>query len=209
MLNALLYFIPFLLSLGIHEWAHAYTANKLGDNTAAFLGRLTINPIKHMDIFGTIIFPIMGLLFAIPFFGWAKPVPVNPRNFKNPHRDMAIVAAAGPISNLILAVIFAFLRSLLYPYATPYNPVLTPLYVVCEPAIWINVILAFFNLIPLPPLDGSRILRFLLPYRAGLTFERLEPYAPILLLGIFFSGIIRILLIPAMATHHFLLSLFM
>jgi Zn-dependent protease len=207
-LQGLFYFVPFLLSLGVHEWAHAWTAWKLGDHTAKFLGRLTLNPIKHTDIFGTWVFPLMGLFLGIPFFGWARPVPVNPRNFKNPLRDMALVASAGPLSNLVIAVAFAALQAILLPWATPFHPVLTPLYALCQPTIWINIVLAFFNLIPLPPLDGSRILRYFLTGQTAVLYERAEALAPVLLLLIFFSGAIQILMIPAQAFYRFITQLF-
>lgn len=209
LLRALIYFIPFLLSLGVHEWAHAMTATKLGDNTSSFLGRLTLNPFKHADPLGTFLFPLMALLFKTPFFGWAKPVPVNTRHFKNPIRDLAIVAAAGPVSNILLAVFCAIIRGQLAPWAVPYHPILTPLYATCEAAIWVNLFLAFFNLIPLPPLDGSRIIRVFLPGEWLRRFDQAALIAPLLLLFLFFSGALRFLLIPVQISFRLLSNWFM
>lgn len=207
-LRAILYFVPFLLSLGVHEWAHAMVAHRLGDHTAKFMGRLTLNPLKHADIFGTFLFPLMALLFHTPFFGWAKPVPVNDRHFKNPIRDLALVAAAGPISNLILAILFAILKGALINLATPYHAIFTPLYMMCDPAIWVNLFLAFFNLLPLHPLDGAKIIAIFVSRETAHKIQALGPYSMIILLLLFMSGALRILIIPVQFVYTLLMKLF-
>lgn len=181
----LLITIPIILfALTVHEYSHAFAASRLGDDTARELGRLTLNPLKHLDIFGTLLMVIAG-------FGWAKPVPVNAANLKNPKTDMLLVAAAGPASNLILATaagislrilptsdfpeLFSFItQELLFKFLT-----LTLLY---------NTALAVFNLLPLPPLDGSRIVYGLLPVSAGNQYRKIEPFGIIILFGLFMFG---------------------
>ena len=171
---------PILLALTLHEFAHAYLAFRLGDPTAKMLGRLTLNPLKHLDPLGTI------MLF-VANFGWAKPVPVDPRYFRHPNRDMLIVAAAGPISNLILALLAGMVLRLSHTDALPLGTSDLALTMV----LWsmrINLILAFFNLIPIPPLDGSKILRSLLPPHLHLAYLRFETIGPLLLLALILLG---------------------
>lgn len=207
-IQGILFFVPFLLSLSVHEWAHAMVAFRLGDNTAKFMGRLTLNPLKHADVFGTFLFPLMAILFQTPFFGWAKPVPVNDRNFKNPMRDMALVAFAGPFSNLALAVVFAIIKGQLAPFAAPYHPIVTPLYLMCDPAVWVNLFLAFFNLIPLPPLDGTKIIMAFVSRETGRKIEAMGMYSTFLLLFLFMSGALRVLIIPVHAVYRLLMQTF-
>src|SRR3989338_7403447 len=165
--QAVFFFIPFLISLSIHEAGHAYVANKLGDQTARMLGRITLNPFKHADFFGTFLFPLMGIIFpgAGVLFGWGKPVPINGRNLKNPKQDYLWIALAGPLANIILAILSAIIfHAFIYFFAnTLLNPhdgikILEPSFAIINTMINLNVALAIFNLLPIPPLDGSRIL---------------------------------------------------
>lgn len=186
LLDRALLLIPLMLSLSVHEWAHAWSAWRLGDDTAARMGRLTLNPIAHADLFGTILLPLLG----VPF-GWAKPVPVNPARFRRDvtmGKGMAITASAGPLSNALLAVAATVAFGLLLriaPDAAEGESALRRLLVV---TITLNVNLALFNLIPLPPLDGSRIVAWLMPYRLRNQWHAVEQYAPFLLLAVFFFG---------------------
>lgn len=172
---------PILIALTIHEFAHAYVANRLGDPTARMLGRLTLNPLKHLDPLGT-------LMLFIANFGWAKPVPVDPQYFRNPKRDMLLVALAGPVSNLILAFIAGMsLRFTSFETSTLPESVFI-LFKMIRYSLFINLVLAFFNLIPIPPLDGSKILRSLLPETLLAPYLRFEQYGPFLLLGLIVLG---------------------
>jgi Zn-dependent protease len=198
-------FIVLLLSLSVHESAHAFTADMLGDPTARYLGRVTLNPVVHADLFGTIIFPLIGLFTGGILFGWAKPVPVNPSKLRNPSRDYMLVAAAGPISNLLMALgCFAVLmiaktvspdgarlvRDVAY-YGVPDggNSILTPLAVVAFNGILLNIVLAVFNLIPVAPLDGAAVLSGLLPQSLASVIEQIQPYGFMILLGLLYLGI--------------------
>jgi Zn-dependent protease len=182
--DGLLLLVPLLLSLTVHEWAHAYSAYRLGDDTAARMGRLTLNPIPHIDIIGTILCPLLG----IPF-GWAKPVPVNPTRFRRDvsmRSGMMITAAAGPISNLILAVLCAVVYGVLLRFGVVHygqagEALLTK-------AIEINLLLFLFNFFPIPPLDGSRLVDGLLPYRFREAWEQFSKYSWIALLLVIFLG---------------------
>ncbi len=191
-----MFFVPFLFALTFHEYAHGFVAKKLGDDTADHMGRLTMNPIPHLDIVGTVILPIALILTQAPFFfGWAKPVPVDPRNLKNYRTDMFWIAAAGPLSNLLLAFIGAF--SLVYiigfhpqwQYTQALNQILVTF-------ILFNAALAIFNMIPVPPLDGSKVLaRFLSP-DINRKIEENQHMLSFALLFLFVSGAIKILSIP-------------
>ncbi len=171
---------PILLALTLHEYAHAYTAYKLGDDTAQKLGRLTLNPLKHLDLLGTI------MLFIIQL-GWAKPVPVNPEHFSNPRRGMLYVAAAGPASNILQALAFGLLYRILLPL-DPGSQLFTYFLFMIRIAVIINLILAFFNLIPIPPLDGSKIAFSFLPARWDSLVYSLDRFGPFILLGIILVG---------------------
>lgn len=195
--------VPLMVAIVFHEYAHGWVANFFGDQTAKKLGRLTINPLPHIDPFGSIIVPLM--LFLAPggfIFGWAKPVPINPDQLHNPRRDMAFVAVAGPLMNVFLAIISAiFLSLFLYLDPTlqanwPPQPgvelrqdllgrVLVPLTAMALFSLVINTLLFAFNLLPIPPLDGSRVLRSLLPAKAAYILNRLEPYGMFIILGLF------------------------
>lgn len=186
--------LPLLLAMVLHEYAHGWVANHYGDPTARLQGRLTINPLAHIDPFGTVILPLLCMLLPGGFFlGWAKPVPIDPRLLRHPRRDMALVAAAGPGMNLTLAVASAILLSGLLtldpslmaswpprPGQTPRQDwlglLLVPLTAMALYSVFINILLMVFNLIPIPPLDGGRVLTCLLPARPALALARLEPY---------------------------------
>jgi len=194
--------VPLLLAIVLHEYAHGWVANYFGDPTARSLGRLTLNPLPHIDPFGSIVMPLLCLLFPGGFFiGWAKPVPIDPRRLYHPRRDMAFVAAAGPAMNLFLAVISAILLSIFFsidPSLQAQWPpqsgiesrqdflgiVLIPLTAMALFSVAINSLLFVFNLLPIPPLDGGRILTSLLPYRPALTVARMEPYGMFIILGL-------------------------
>ncbi len=186
--------LPLLFAMVLHEYAHGWVAHRNGDPTARLQGRLTLNPLAHIDPFGTIILPLMCLLLPGSFFiGWAKPIPVDPRNLRQPRRDMALVAAAGPGMNLLLAVMSAVLLAGLlaidptlmasWPPQPGQEPrrdllgmVLLPVAAMALYSVFINVLLMVFNLIPIPPLDGGRVLTSLLPARAAASLMRMEPY---------------------------------
>lgn len=184
--------VPGLLAITCHEVSHGYVAWRYGDPTARMLGRLTLNPLKHIDIFGTLMLVIVGI-------GWAKPVPVVIENLRNPKKDMIWVSAAGPITNIILAVISAGLLHLLLmvPSGSSVNFMLQPLSYMAAFSIYINLLLAFFNMIPIPPLDGGRVLMGVLPYRQAMALGRLEPYGMIIIiLLVFFTPVFSYLLLP-------------
>ncbi len=191
---------PFLLALTLHELAHGYVAYSFGDPTAQQAGRLTLNPLKHLDPLGTILFFIMHI-------GWAKPVPVNPSYFKRPERDMLWVALAGPGANLVLAVVSAGLLKIL-TLTGSLLPIflLTPLQMMLAASTWINIMLAVFNLLPIPPLDGGKVLAGLLPPQMAPTLRRVEPFGFVLLLLLFYSGIIPKFILPLISFAHSLLA---
>ncbi len=184
--------IPFLLAVVIHEVSHGYAAYKLGDNTAKFMGRLTLNPIAHIDLIGTIILPLFLLIAHSPvLFGWAKPVPVNFFNLRNPKKDSAYVALAGPASNIAMAVGFALIYQIFKFIPIPY--IQQPVLLTCVYGVQLNLIFAFFNLIPILPLDGGRILAAFLPNRWAYNFAKVEPYGMYIVIGLIFLGVFNLI----------------
>jgi len=183
-------FAVVLFAISVHESAHAWTADKFGDPTARLQGRVTLNPIAHIDLFGTIIFPILLAVVGAPVFGWAKPVMVNPLNFRNRRRDGMFVSAAGPAANILvsLAVIF-LLIAFFQPLMSATSPTLLLLIKIATYLLMINIFLAVFNLIPVPPLDGSGILEGLLKGEALAWFERIKPYGFFILLMIMYTRV--------------------
>jgi Zn-dependent protease len=204
--------LPVLVAVVFHEVAHGWVANRLGDPTAAQLGRLTLNPFAHVDIFGTVLVPLMLIVASSPFvFGWAKPVPVNYHNLRNPKRDMIWVAAAGPVTNLLLAAGCTAVWKLLAPMtsAQPDSGVidfLSPVILMAQSGILINVTLAVFNLLPLPPLDGGRVLVGLLPGSLSTQVARLEPFGFIILIVLLMTRTLDRIIAPP---TEFLLKLYL
>ena len=187
--------LPVIFAITVHEVAHGWVAKKYGDNTASRLGRLTLNPVKHVDLLGTIILPGLLLMTGTGFiFGWARPVPVDASNFKRPLQDMAIVALAGPVSNLIMALIWALIIRLGIFIGTNAEAISLPLIYTGVAGISINLVLAMINLLPIPPLDGSRILTGILPSYWAWQYNRLERYGFILLLVLLYTKILNVIL---------------
>jgi len=193
--------VPVLLAITLHEAAHGWIADKLGDPTARKLGRITLNPIKHIDPQGTIFIPLMMivlskmLLGTLLVFGWAKPVPVDPRHFKQPLLDMALVALAGPASNFVMASLWALFISLSAALISD-RSMLEHLVFMGEIGIFINVLLMVLNLLPLPPLDGGRIVAGVLPKQMAIAYLRIEPYGFFILMALLFSGVLGKILMP-------------
>ena len=181
---------PFLLGLTVHEYAHGYVAYRFGDPTAKAQGRLTMNPIKHID-------PIGALAFIIMKIGWAKPVPVNPAYFKNPARDMLWVSFAGPGANMLTAIASGIILKLML-LLTGIVPmfIFMPVAKMLAASVWINVMLGIFNLVPIPPLDGSKIVVGLLPSEMAAAYAKLEPFGFVILLVLFYTGVISKVFLP-------------
>lgn len=192
MINSLPQIVILLFSIVFHEVAHGKVALWKGDTTARDAGRLTLNPIPHIDIFGTILFPLFLILMRSPvLFGWAKPVPVNPWRLRESKKDMALIGASGPASNLLLAVIAGILFRMSIGIGA--NNILTQALFF---AVFINLVLAFFNLIPIPPLDGSKIVMGFLPDDLAVQYSRIERYGFLIIFGLFFLGIFQRILFP-------------
>lgn len=201
--------LPVLFAITVHEVAHGWVANRLGDPTARMLGRLTLNPIKHIDPVGTLLVPGVLLLLGGVVFGWAKPVPVTVENLRQPRRDMAIVAAAGPITNILMALMWAMVMKLGLVFSDTLSWIAMPLIFMGGAGITINVILAILNLLPLPPLDGGRVASGLLPGRIAVKFDRLEPYGFLIILTLLLTGILgKILWPPIGAAQQLIYSIF-
>jgi Zn-dependent protease len=201
------YFIPFLFALCFHEYAHGWMARRRGDNTAEMMGRLSMNPLVHMDMIGTLILPIMSIVLATPiFFGWAKPVPVNVRNLKNPKIDMFWIALAGPLSNILLAIVGAIMIAVVAKHflaMTYANGAIE----ILKTFIVTNLFLAFFNLLPLHPLDGGKVLARFLPAQWNLKLEQHEHITSIVLMILVVSGMLRVLSVPVIWSYNHLVTL--
>jgi Zn-dependent protease len=185
--RVVVWILPVIFAITVHEVAHGWVAKKKGDNTAFMLGRLTLNPIKHIDLLGTIVIPGLLLISGTGMiFGWAKPVPVDSRHFKNPRKDMALVAIAGPVSNILMAIGWALLIRLAIIIESDF--VTLPLIYTGIAGISINLILALINLIPIPPLDGSRVLSAFLPSKWAWRYNQIERYGFIILMALLWSN---------------------
>jgi len=201
--------LPILFAITLHEAAHGYVAHKLGDHTAYLLGRVSANPFKHIDLVGTIIVPLILVVSSGFIFGWAKPVPVDGRNLKKPRRDMALVALAGPTSNFLMALLWAgvfkfgiYLTAQKFIYGEP-------IALMGQAGILINLVLMVLNLIPLPPLDGSRVLASTLPPKTAYQFNRLEPYGFVILIVLMLLGVLsKVIGPPVMWLSKAILALF-
>ena len=213
-LTIAIYAIPAILAITLHEAAHGYAARQLGDPTAYMLGRVTLNPIRHIDPIGTVLIPGLLLLGSLIsgtsgiLFGWAKPVPVNFRRLRNPKRDMVLVALAGPASNLLQAIAWVLLiRFLVVPM--PEGLVQQVLFETASAGVSVNLMLMAFNLIPILPLDGGRILEGLLPYRLAASYAQLERYGMIIMIILIASGLLNIFITPFLRLGGWILELFL
>ncbi len=206
----LLFMVVFLFSLSVHEAAHAWTAEWFGDPTARYLGRVTLNPIPHIDLVGTLIFPTIAFFSGALLFGWAKPVPWNPLHVRDRRKADIWISAAGPISNLLLLALFLLAIKGLQSYQTAGGTiggtVLEPLWEMCVLGAILNTALAVFNMIPIPPLDGSWILPHFLPREMADAYQRIRPYGFFILLLCLYLGVLRGVLRPFMQIIHWIIA---
>lgn len=197
---------PLLLAITLHEVAHGWVALRCGDATAQSQGRLSLNPLRHIDPIGTVLVPALLAIFGGFIFGWAKPVPVNFSNLRHPKRDMRYVAVAGPLANLAMAIGWVLLFKLSSTLGGYFG---TPLALMCQAGVMINVSLMVLNLLPIPPLDGGRILVSLLPQRQAYSVSRIEPYGMWILIALIFTGLLTTIMRPFMGLVYGFLNLFL
>lgn len=188
--------LPILFAITVHEVAHGYVAYLLGDKTAYALGRLTLNPLKHIDILGTVIVPILLLLLGGVVLGWAKPVPINSRNLSRPRRDLALIAAAGPLSNFTMAIVWASIAKVAFMLLAKSVPGSLAVYMMSRAGISINLMLMVLNLLPIPQLDGGHIIAGLLPRSISIQYDRIAPYGFFILLILLALGVINVVMQP-------------
>ena len=188
--------IPVIFAITVHEVAHGWVASKLGDQTAKMLGRLTLNPIKHVDPIGTVVLPAIMIATSPFIFGWAKPVPVDWRNLGKPKRDMALVAVAGPAANLLMLVFWVAFAKVVMSFADNLSDLALPMFYMAMAGVSINIVLMVLNLLPLPPLDGSRVVSSILPPQLEQKYSRLEQYGLIILIVLLVTGILGKILWP-------------
>ena len=194
--------VPVLAAVVLHELAHGWVAFKLGDSTAQRAGRLTLNPVAHIDPIGTVLLPLFLIIVHSPFlFGYARPVPVNPENLRQPRRDMMLVAAAGPLMNLLLALASALVRYALLAMhveadSSVYGSVIEPLAMMARSSVGMNIVLFVFNMLPIPPLDGGRVVSCLLTGRSAATFARIEPFGMLIVMVLLASSTLNNVLDP-------------
>lgn len=191
-------FAVLIFSLTVHESAHAWAADRLGDPTGRRLGRVSLNPVVHVDPVGTLLFPLVAIITHLPVIGWARPVPVNPVYLRNGRRDYLVIAALGPASNLALAVVSAGLLKLIVlgPQRVSAIDLSSPIALLLTTALEINLLLAVFNMIPVPPLDGSSVLAGVVPEQVAARLDRLRPYGFLLLYALMFTGVLGYLVGP-------------
>ncbi len=188
--------LPLIFAVTVHEAAHGWVADRLGDPTARKLGRITFNPIPHIDLVGTVLVPMLMLSFTGFLIGWAKPVPVSVGRLGSPKRDMAIVAAAGPAVNLVMAVIWSLVLLLAHSLVHTAQTLAVPLLLMSVAGVFVNLVLMAINLLPVPPLDGGRILTGLLPMPLARVFAKIEPFGMIILILLLISGVVGLVLAP-------------
>ena len=196
--NLALQFVPFMAAVVFHEFAHGWAASRWGDQTAMRSGRLTLNPLPHLDLFGTVLFPIASMLGSFPFlFGWAKPVPIDPSKFKRYRAGLFWVSFAGPLMNFLLATISAIFYFSMVRFVPEDFALFHPLTQMAQVSVLMNVALGVFNLLPLPPLDGSKMIESFLSYNAARAYESISQYSLMIFIVLMMTGAIQFLLMPA------------